>query len=151
MAVANIRTGIQSALRVAMISVLAELGYKSGVSHVPLEFPGDFKNGDYSSNIALIWARSLKVNPRELADKLVARVGIVAGIEKIEVAGAGFINFYFSKNAYAQAIEEARTEDKWGSSATFDKEQVLIEYTSPNLFKPLHVGNLVGNIIGESI
>jgi arginyl-tRNA synthetase len=91
------------------------------------------------------------MNPRALAEKIVAALGQVSGVAKIEIAGPGFINFTLAPETIAKVIDDARTADMWGSNESLKGSgQVLIEYTSPNLFKPLHVGNLVGNTIGES-
>ena len=77
--------------------------------------------------------------------------GQIESVEKIEVAGPGFINFYLGREFFTLELTRAnRAADDWGKNQDASGEVVLIEYTSPNLFKPLHIGNLVGNIIGES-
>ncbi len=116
-----------------------------------LELPKEFANGDYSSSVALQFAKQLELPPRELAEKLKDLIGEIDGVEKIEIAGPGFINFYLAPPALGESVSRAISEDMWGANALFAKEQILLEYTSPNLFKPLHIGNLVGNILGESI
>ncbi len=136
----------------ALGRALGAVGLVVDARLIPLEHPAEFSHGDYASGIALAQAKQAGKSPRELAEAIVAAMGTVAGVSKIEVAGPGFINFHLSPQTIVSSIEEARTADMWGSNVAFSKsEQVLIEYTSPNLFKPLHVGNLVGNTIGESI
>ena len=72
--------------------------------------------------------------------------------DMVEVAPPGFINFHFIRQFYAESLAIAIEDGKrWGSNDSQKDKVVLVEYTSPNLFKPLHVGNLVGNIIGESV
>src|ERR1043166_2130709 len=141
---------IRSALRAAL--------EKFGVSsdNVTFEHPADLAHGDYATGVALAKAKEAGSTPRAFAEKLVASlndghsVSVIRGVKKIEVAGPGFINFTLAPEMFAEAIEEARTSDMWGSNDSLkDAGQMLIEYTSPNLFKPLHVGNLVGNTIGE--
>lgn len=108
--------------------------------------------GDFASNVALVGAKALGKNPRELAEEMVAALeGKLAAIEKIEVAGPGFINFYLTRESYTQSLEAILENEVWGTGEGYRGEEVLFEYTSPNLFKPLHIGNLVGNIIGESL
>jgi arginyl-tRNA synthetase len=110
-------------------------------------------NADYYSNIALTCAAAAGDTPRTIATKIVAHIeGQLPDVARIEVAGPGFLNFYLARTYYTQTIMRARGEaDSWGTNDTYHGAEVLIEYTSPNLFKPLHIGNLVGNIIGESL
>ncbi len=137
-------------LKKRITEALAEAGV-SGVSDIQLEHPSELQNGDYSTSVALKYAKDMKMQPRVLAERIVAELGTMDGIAKIEVARTGFINFFLDTSELVRVVEAARTEDMWGSNADLAGEQVLIEYTSPNLFKPLHIGNLVGNVIGESI
>lgn len=116
---------------------------------VHLEHTEDFAHGDYASNVALAFAKQLKTNPRELAEKLAAAARDAEGIANVEVAGPGFINFTLAPAVFAETAKAANSG--WGKNETLASEQVLMEYTSPNLFKPLHIGNLIGNIIGESV
>ncbi|MCX6753217.1 MAG: arginine--tRNA ligase [Candidatus Nomurabacteria bacterium] len=134
-----------------------------------VEHPEDFKNGDYSTNVAMVCAKQLKMNPRELAEKISAEImkhplrlsvtsplakgeGWGGGVEKIEVAGAGFINFYISKEYFQKELANIITlADKYGSSDLNKGKKILVEHSSPNLFKPFHVGHMMNNAIGESI
>ena len=115
-----------------------------------VERPTDMAHGDYATNAALAAAKILKKNPRDVAAELQEAVGNIQGVEKVEVAGAGFINFYLSADALTEVVQEANKEG-WGTNDLYIGKKVLVEYTSPNLFKPLHIGNLIGNILGESI
>src|SRR3989344_5911539 len=121
------------------------------VEEVSLEHPADLKNGDYSSGVALQYAKQVGVAPRALAEKIVAALGTIAGVARVEVAGAGFINFYLAPAALAEAVETAHTEDMWGSNVTLAGKKILVEYTDPNPFKEFHIGHLMSNAIGESI
>ena len=80
-----------------------------------VERPADFKHGDFATNAALVAAKALKKNPKEVAKTLASRLNI-AGVEKVEVAGAGFINFYLTREALVRVVEEAATSDTWGVS-----------------------------------
>jgi arginyl-tRNA synthetase len=113
------------------------------------------EHGDYATNAALAAMKTLKNppagGPREVANALKKEIeGKIDGVEKIEVAGAGFINFFVSKERVLEALSQAQTKG-WGSNDLYAGKMVMVEYTSPNLFKQLHIGNLVGNILGESI
>lgn len=119
-----------------------------------VEHPSEYiTHGDFATNVALLYAKKAGQNPRQFAEAIVDKLSTkIPGVEKITVAGPGFINFHLTRSFFAQQIERAIIDgDSWGASTDESNEVVLFEYTSPNLFKPLHVGNLVGNIIGESV
>lgn len=132
---------MRETLEQAVAKALATLD----VGHISfvVERPSDVSHGDYSTNAALVAAKSLKKNPREVAQSLVAALGNVEGVERIEAAGAGFINFSLSRRSLIPAPVSI--------PQYYAGKVVMVEYTSPNLFKPLHIGNLIGNILGESI
>lgn len=141
----NVRDSIEKVL----VNALIGLGVENPV--VAIEHPAELDHGDYASSAALQYAKQLGMNPRSLAEKIVASLGGIDGVEKIEIAGPGFINFWLNSPALAASLNAARARDMWGAHEQLRGEEVLLEYTSPNLFKPLHVGNLVGNIVGEAI
>jgi len=138
-----IRQEIEKAIRAALSALGAP-----GAAFV-VERPGDIAHGDYATNAALVAAKMLKKNPREVAEELAAKLA-VEGVKKVEVAGPGFINFTLSGTTVKGIVHEAH-ESGWGSNILYKGKAVMVEYTSPNLFKPLHIGNLIGNILGESI
>jgi len=142
---------MQDTIRQAIIEVLQELDI-DGVDFV-VEHPADLSHGDYACNVAMAAAKKLGKNPRELAETIVEKLeGKIECVEKMDVAGPGFINFFLTRDFFKEEVERAlKLGDDWGKNTEEKGETVLIEYTSPNLFKPLHVGNLVGNIIGESL
>ncbi len=127
-----------------------------GIEHADfdVEHPNNrATHGDFSTNVALVCSKSKGKNPRYFAEEIVAELrGRISYIEKLEIAGPGFINFHLARDFFAQQIERIISNgDVRGSSTEGAGEVILFEYTSPNLFKPLHVGNLVGNIIGEAV
>src|SRR3989344_3461725 len=128
---------------------------KIEVSDIILEHPEDLKNGDYSTNIALAIAKSIERNPKELAEKIVAeisRLNLDKNIEKVKVAGNGFINFYLSRKFFAGSVEEILNRaENFGRNEKLKGKKVMVEYTDPNPFKPFHIGHLMSNAIGESI
>lgn len=118
-----------------------------------VEHPAELSHGDFASNAALAAAKASGRNPRELAAEIAAALAnSLPGVARIEVAGPGFINFHLTPAAFTESIETAiNKEAYWGHTDIVAGEEIVIEYTSPNYFKPLHIGNLVGNIIGESL
>jgi arginyl-tRNA synthetase len=121
---------------------------------ISLEHPVNLSYGDYSTNVALTLSKKLKKNPKELAEEIVKILNKekTEEIEKVEVAGAGFINFFLSKKFFEGEIENIlKTGHKYGSDFSLEKKQILVEYTDPNTFKVFHIGHMMSNSIGESI
>ena len=125
------------------------------IKEIDLEHPADLKMGDYSTNVAMAIARNIKNNPKELAQKIVKeilRLNLDKNIEKVEVAGTGFINFYLSRKFFAGSIEEILNKGyDVGKNNFLADKKIMIEYTDPNPFKPFHIGHLMTNAIGESV
>ena len=136
---------VRDAIRNALSSALGRVGVSLTKEDVPLEHTADFAHGDYATGVALKYAKGAGMSPRELAEKVVAGLGAIDGVEKIEVAGAGFINFFLLPQALADSIERARAdnaEEKWGANKINGGKKIMVEYTDPNPFKEFHVGHL---------
>lgn len=142
---------IAATLQQALADSLVKIGIQMHPQEVALEHPADLNNGDYSSGVALKYAKQTGKSPKTLAEEIVASLGEIPGLAKIEVAGPGFINFYLAPSELSGAIGEARSEDMWGSNATLAGKKIMVEYTDPNPFKEFHIGHLMSNAIGESI
>lgn len=138
-------------IREAIETVLKNLGIE-GVSFA-VEHPADMAHGDYASNVAMVCAKQMGKSPREVAEAFrTALEGEIPHVVSIEIAGPGFLNFTLSREFFAEEIAAINTSPAtYGQNDSLKDEEIIFEYTSPNLFKPLHVGNLVGNIVGESI
>ncbi|HEU5114380.1 MAG TPA: arginine--tRNA ligase, partial [Candidatus Paceibacterota bacterium] len=142
----NIKTGIANALKSA--------GLSADMADIVLEHPADPSHGDFATSIALVLAKKAKANPRELASKISKALEAehIPYVEKIEVAGPGFVNFHLSRSYFENEIELALCrKDLYGSSNEWRGRKVLVEYTDPNPFKEFHIGHLMSNAIGESI
>ncbi|MEK7100831.1 MAG: arginine--tRNA ligase, partial [Patescibacteria group bacterium] len=140
---------MEDAIRKATDIALAEAG-ASGVSFA-VEWPGDMLHGDYAVNAAMAAAKGLGKNPRELAETLAPTIARELGdrAASVEVAGPGFINVRLSAAAIAQSLSGA-TDAAWGSSTTRAGQKVIFEYSNPNPFKEMHLGHLMGTVIGEA-
>ncbi len=136
-------------LKKALATALGSVGVSD--ADISLEHPAELSNGDYSTSVALKYTKEAGIPPRALAEKIAAALGEISGIAKVEIAGAGFINFYLDSSALASAVEEARTKDRWGSGVQDAGKKIMVEYTDPNPFKEFHIGHLMSNAIGESI
>ena len=152
---------MQEKIKNLINEVLKNLNIDSlaGGSDFVVEHPADLKMGDYATNIAMVLSKSLKQNPREIAEKIVKEINLTTSpsllgegeIQKVEIAGAGFINFYLSKEFFANSIKEILEDENFGKNNLLEGKKVMVEYTQPNPFKPFHIGHLMSNSIGESI
>jgi len=133
-------------------NALPDLNLKASDVHV--EHPENFDQGDFSTNIALTKAKELKINPIELAEKIVETLSThkPEEIDKIEVAGPGFINFFLKQEVFIKGIKEIlETGEEFGKGNHAKGLKTIIEYTDPNPFKEFHIGHLMPNVIGESL
>lgn len=122
------------------------------IEEIEIERPKDPANGDYSTNIALIFAKKLNKSPKECAENIVKSLGKNEYLEKTEVAGPGFINFYLSKDYFQkQVLEIIRQGNKYGSIDIGKGQNASVEYVSANPTGPLHIGNARGGPIGDVI
>ncbi len=117
-----------------------------------LEHPKELSHGDYMTNVALIAGKQDGKNPVELAEDIVKLLEkqSIEGVEKIEVAGPGFINFTLSREVFIPWLSTAQDKE-WGNTEVYKGKKILVEHSSPNLFKPFHIGHLMNNTIGESL
>jgi len=119
------------------------------------EHPADLAHGDYSTNVAFRYAKELKMKPKELADKIIEKLGSVEVrecVEKTEVAGAGFVNFYLSKSFFVESVKKIlEKKDQFGGSNIGKEKRVVVEFSSPNIAKPFTIGHLRSTIIGDAV
>lgn len=119
---------------------------------VKLDNAKDPAHGDYASNLALVLAKPCRQAPRKIAELLIEGLANNTFIEKIEIAGAGFINFFIRLSARSLVISEILTKGKeFGRSALGNGQKVLIEFVSANPTGPLHVGHGRGAAFGATL
>ena len=118
-----------------------------------IETPREKSNGDFSSNVAMICSKAAKTAPRLLAEKLVSSIDINGTyIEKIEIAGPGFINFYLNNNWLYDVLNIIeKMGDRYGSVDIGKGEKVMVEFVSANPTGPMHMGNARGGALGDSM
>jgi arginyl-tRNA synthetase len=111
----------------------------------------DTRFGDYQTNAAMVAAKSLKKNPREVAAAIVAHLQVGDLSEVPQIAGAGFINFKILDAALSDAVNAVRLDDRLGVVPVADPKTILIDFSSPNIAKPMHVGHIRSTILGDSL
>lgn len=122
-----------------------------GVSFI-VEVPKNKENGDYSTNVAMELTKVLRKNPREIAEEIVANIDKGNIIDRIVIAGAGFINFYINNSYLLKGIDEIIKLDKdYGKSNIGNKKKINIEYVSANPTGILHVGTARGASYGDNL
>jgi arginyl-tRNA synthetase len=109
----------------------------------------DPRFGDYQTNAGMVLAKERKENPRLLAERIAQAVD-VSGISKPpEVAGPGFINFRLERKFIAAQVIKAYADERLGVAQTDDPKTLVIEFSSPNIAKPMHVGHIRSTVLGD--
>lgn len=118
-----------------------------------IEKPADKKNGDFSSNIAMAGARTFHGAPRMIAEAIVKNFSLDGGyIDRCEIAGPGFINFYLSDKYYSDVLKDiVASGDSYGRSDYGESKRILVEFVSANPTGPMHIGNARGGAIGDCL
>lgn len=144
---------VEENIKRAVASALSELGVRD-VGEIPLEHPKVFGHGDYTTFVALRYAKQQNFTIRDFADDIYEKLNLkpIEGVAHIELEGPGFINFYLDQKVLANTLQEIIADPtSWGRNDLHERKKIMVEYTDPNPFKEFHIGHLVPNTLGESL
>lgn len=121
------------------------------INNIKVERAKDKAHGDFATNLALILAKPLKMNPRAVAELLIKNLEPSARIEKTEIAGPGFINFFVSDSFTAEKLQEMRSDVRLGIKEADVKDIVVVDYSAPNVAKEMAVHHIRSTVIGDAV
>ncbi|MCO4322549.1 arginine--tRNA ligase [Aliidiomarina quisquiliarum] len=146
------REQLEALLTAAIDTLIANGTLPATVTpRIVLDRPRDKSHGDFATNLALMLAKPAGMNPRALAEAIIAALPENPLLEKSDIAGPGFINFSVNKNQLIEQLEAAWADDNLGVPVAAQPDTVVIDYSSPNLAKEMHVGHLRSTIIGDAV
>ncbi|MDD4761530.1 MAG: arginine--tRNA ligase [Candidatus Pacebacteria bacterium] len=123
----------------------------SGDIVVEVTYPVNIELADLSFSTSMKIANVYKENSIEIAKKILSKIKEDEYIEKIEIAGMGFINIFLSEKFFKENLREILENNDYGKNKDLDKEKMIVEYTDLNPFKKFHIGHLMSNAVGEAM
>jgi arginyl-tRNA synthetase len=111
----------------------------------------DEKFGDFQCNAAMAVAKRVKRPPREVAQLFIEGVTLPPAVERLDIAGPGFLNFHLKTSWLAGHVERVQADPKLGTPSVGQGRTVILDYSSPNIAKPMHIGHIRSTVIGNAL
>lgn len=149
-AISDLRAAIISAVQKAQAEGLLP---EAEMPDFTIETPADRSHGDLAANAAMVSARAFHAAPRKIAEIITNNMDLSSTqLERVEIAGPGFMNFFYSREFYASVLDEIAAEgENYGRSDFGEGKKVLVEFVSANPTGPMHVGNSRGGALGDAL
>ena len=144
----NAMETFQSQLTRKLCEALAAAGFPPAGEVAPATDP---RFGDYQSNAALLLGKQRGENPRKIAEAIVANLDVTEVSERPNVAGAGFINFALKREAVEKKTAELLRDERLGVEKVSSPREIVIDFGSPNVAKPMHVGHIRSTFLGDAL
>ena len=153
--VSDIKQSITALVRAALDAAAAS-GTLSACAELPafvVEIPADTSHGDFATNAAMVCARTFRCAPRKVAEAICQNLVLEgSGIERVEIAGPGFINFFLGRGWFSEGVHSVLAQgDAYGRTSFGSGEKVQVEFVSANPTGPMHMGNARGGAIGDCL
>ena len=141
---------ILDSLKLNIQNALKELGFDVQLNDIIIEVSKDATHGDYATNCAMKFSRLFQTNPRAAAEQIIPKLDMNS-IDKVEIAGPGFINFYMKQDSLSKIVNEVITKDASYGAGEKKNKKINVEFVSANPTGLLHVGTARGAAIGDCI
>jgi arginyl-tRNA synthetase len=132
-------------------AITGALGAEYAGTDPQLVLSSNSKFGDYQANMAMGLAKKLGQQPREIAQSIVDNLDVTEVCEPPQIAGPGFINFTVKPSYLATQLQAMRTTERLGVAVAEQRQRVIVDFSSPNIAKEMHVGHLRSTILGDCI